>query len=53
MKRARHAFLTRIGMRQISSYISIPLIFLGELNYTNGIVELHDDIVSRQVCRSF
>ena len=53
LKKARQALINRIGKKDqllTSDLFSSIQIHLGVTDYSDGILELYDDIVSRQVC---
>lgn len=51
LKKARQALIKRIGKTfSLKKYKRNSLCSSGVNDYPHGIVELHDDIVSRQVC---
>jgi hypothetical protein len=51
LKKARQALINRVGMKVLTRILFLYKIISlsGVKEYPNGIIELHDDIVSRQV----
>ena len=52
MKRTRQAFIKHIGKSTLLFFFDLPNMNNDTdfMNYSNGIIELYDDIVSRRVC---